>query len=63
MFQHLKKMEIKPQDLNLNDWQALEATAKEIIKNATRDLILWSNVLKEVEKQEAKWKKEHQEAE
>ena len=46
-----------------NYYNLLQAKlAKEIIKNASRDLILWSNVLKEVEKQKAKWT-EHQEAE
>ena len=63
MFLNLKKkMEIDEKNLTLNDWQALEATAKEIIKNSSRDFILWSNVLKEVEKQEELWK-ERQEAE
>jgi len=62
MFQNMKTMEIDEKALTLNDWQALEATAKEIIKNSSRDFILWSNVLKEVEKQEELWK-ERQEAE
>jgi len=62
MFQNLK-MEIKPEMLNLTDWEALEETANQIIKNATRDLILWTNVLKEVEKQKKKCKIEPQEAE
>lgn len=57
MFLNLKKMEIKEENLSLNDWETLEGTAKEIIKNATRDLVLWSNVLKEVEKQKTKYGK------
>jgi len=44
-------MEIRPSDLSIEDWEKLEKTAEEIISNATRDLILWTNVLKEVVKQ------------
>jgi len=41
-------MELDESLLTDDDWAKLEETAKQIIKNATRDLILWSEVLKHV---------------
>lgn len=37
-------MEINKELLTKKDWETLEETADTIIKNATRDLILWSEV-------------------
>lgn len=39
-------MKIEP---TLEDWEAMKATAEDILKSAKKDYILWSNVLKEVE--------------
>lgn len=44
-------MEINEKNISLKDWKTLEETADTIIANATRDLILWSNVKKEIKKQ------------
>ena len=41
-------MELDEKSLTVDDWQKLEETAESIIKNSTRDLILWTEVLKHV---------------
>ena len=38
-------MEIK---LERKDWEDLKRTAEEILRNATRDMVLWKAILKEV---------------
>jgi len=53
-------MQINKELLSKEDWEQLKKTAQEIIKNATRDLILWTNVLENVECQIKDMSKEEQ---
>ena len=43
-------MKIDETIIALEDWNQLRETANTIIKNATRDLILWTEVKSKVEK-------------
>ena len=42
-------MEIKEENIQIEEWEKLEETANTIIKNASRDLILWNAVLKSIQ--------------
>jgi hypothetical protein len=54
-------MELDPSLLKSSDWEKLEETALTIIKNSTRDFILWSFVLAEVQRQKGVYLDEEKE--
>lgn len=47
-------MEVKTSYLDDEDWASLQETADTILKNASRDLILWTHVKNEVVNQRTK---------